>query len=701
MTTVGASTTNRFFLSHLSVKATGGATLNLTGASITEGIPVDTPVVLASDFGDEFCLNPFPAGTFSGKIVVCKGGINRIIKSFNILQGNAVGMLLANDTLLGLGTDNYFIPTVHLEVNDGQTLIDFVHAHSGVTATFTDGEAATVQGDVMAPFSSRGGPNQTLGVSKPDVTAPGVQILAGDTPLPATDEGGPQGELFQAIRGTSMSSPHVAGSGALIKALHPDWTPGQIKSALMTSATTKVVKEDGTTKADPFDMGAGRIDLRHAGDVGVTFDETGANYVTLADQLWNANYPSIYLPALPGQITLKRTAHDTVGKNHNYRLDTNAPNDLTVTVPSRLKVPKNGDGSLDITIDGRNVPLGGVRFASVVLKGDEADMHLPISIVRHQPSVTLDKGCSPLSIPHNGFTTCTITMTNTAFDMANVTLTDALPKALQLVPGSVSGATPSGNGLTFTGALAAVVPATVSVQTGESPAGGYLPLSLFGIPPVAGVGDETITNFTTPPFIYAGETYTSVGMVSDGYLVAGGGTGSDVQFINQTLPDPTPPNNVLAPFWTDLNPGFSGAMRVGELTDTSTGDSWMVFDWDAVPNFSNHQPNSFEVWIGVNGVQDISFAFGPVTGGEFGSLTVGAENRFGNRGANFFVNGTGTAPTDGAQVTVTSTPGGPGETKVVTFQAKAKQFGDFQNCAALTSQLFQGINLACANGSVH
>src|SRR5262249_8665092 len=190
-----------------------------------------------------------------------------------------------------------------------------------------------------------------------------------------------------------------------------------------------------------------------------------------------------------------------------------------------------------------------------------------------------------------------------------------------------------------------------SAQPGEARAGGYLPLSFFGIPPLTGVDDETITNIPTPSFVYAGETYTSVGMVSDGYLVVGGGTGSDVQFINQTLPDPTPPNNVLAPFWTDLNPGFSGGMFVGQLTDNSTGDSWIVFDWEEVPNFSDHQPNSFEVWIGVNGVQDISFALGPVSGGEPSGLTVGAENRFGNRGANFFVNGTGTTPIDGTQVT--------------------------------------------------
>ena len=90
----------------------------------------------------------------------------------------------------------------------------------------------------MASFSSRGGPGQTLGVSKPDITAPGVQILAGADATARRRRRRPQGELFQAIAGTSMSSPHIAGAGALLKALHPTWTPGQIKSALMTTADT-------------------------------------------------------------------------------------------------------------------------------------------------------------------------------------------------------------------------------------------------------------------------------------------------------------------------------------------------------------------------------------------------------------------------------------------------------------------------------
>jgi uncharacterized repeat protein (TIGR01451 family) len=703
VTTVAASHTNRFFLSEVTLQAGGGATLRLIGASITDGIAVATPVVQAKDFdpsADNLCAEEFPTGTFSGQIVVCEVGTppTRIEKGFNVLQGGASGMFIYNPTLQGIGTDNHHLPAVMLEVDRGQALLDFLESHSDVTATFTPGEAEKVKGDVMAAFSSRGGPGQTLGISKPDVTAPGVQIVAGHTPLAATVAGGPEGELFQAIRGTSMSSPHVAGAAALVVALHPDWTPGQVKSALMTSATTKVLKEDESTPANPFDFGAGRIDLRRAGGVGITFDVSAAEYVELEDELWNANYPSVYLPVMPGRLITTRVATNVLGKDVTYRLSAKSPRDLRITVPHKLKVPKSGEASFDITIDARNVPLGEVRHAAIFLEGRGHRLHLPVSLVRRQPPVTLEKSCEPLTFEEGQTTTCTITATNTAFDPAEVELTDKLPQELKLIKGSVTGATPTRNGLEFVGTLAPVVPSTVDIGEGPSPAGGYLPLSVFGIPPIAGVGDETITNFAVPAFEFASETYTSVGMVSNGYLVVGGGTGNDVQFVNQSLPNPTPPNNLLAPLWTDLNPGAGGAMRVGVLTD-GTSD-WIVFDWEAVPNFTDGEANSFQVWIGINGVQDITYAFGAVSDGDGGFLTVGAENRFGNRGGNFYFNGAGTAPAPDLQLAITSTPGGPGETKVVTFQAKGDDDGRFQNCAELTSPLFQGTNLACVDGRV-
>ena len=119
--------------------------------------------------------------------------------------------------------------------------------------------------------------------SSPTSPRPGVQILAGMTPQPTGRPlaGGPPGKLFQAIAGTSMSSPHSAGVSALVKAAHPDWTPAMIKSALMTSAVQDVLKEDGVTPADPFDAGAGSIRANRAVNPTLVFDETYADFVAV------------------------------------------------------------------------------------------------------------------------------------------------------------------------------------------------------------------------------------------------------------------------------------------------------------------------------------------------------------------------------------------------------------------------------------
>src|SRR2546428_4747165 len=88
----------------------------------------------------------------------------------------------------------------------------------------------------------------------------------------------------------------------------------------------------------------------------------------------------------------------------------------------------------------------------------------------------------------------------------------------------------------------------VSTPPGSSPAGSYLPLSAFSIPPIGGVDDDTITNFNVPTFSFAGETWSQLGVSSNGYLVISGGSGPDNSINNQNFPDPSRPNNVLAGF---------------------------------------------------------------------------------------------------------------------------------------------------------
>jgi subtilisin family serine protease len=709
VTSVAATTHDRAFVNKALVTAPGGASLTLDGTSLTPALGA-SPLVSAGDapYSDPYCVGPFPAGTFTGKVVICKrgAGIGRAQKGFNIRQAGAAGMILYNDapTVTDLETDNHYLPTSHIQFAAGQTLLSFLAAHPGAQASLTAGAPATAAGDVMASFSSRGGPDQSLGVSKPDVAAPGVQILAGHAPQHVDVAGGPPGELFQAIAGTSMSSPHVAGAAALLADLQPSWTPGQIKSALMTTADTDVVKEDGSTSATPFDRGSGRIDLTRAANPGLTIDESGADYLALQTNLWNANYPSVYVPAMPGAITVQRTVHSLLPTPSTWDLAIiGSPSDVKIKVPDKLLVAAGGDATFDISIEARDVPIGQARHATLRLSRPGTTLQIPISFVRRVQPVALSTDCAPASIPLKAQTTCTITAVNSTFSDAKVTITDQLPKELQLVPGSITGgATPTAKGLSFSGTLAASQPPSVAVGPGSSPAGGYLPLSLFGIPPIAGVTDDSITNFNVPSFLFGGEVYTRLGVASNGYVVVGGGTGADVSINNQSFPTLTRPNNVLAPFWTDLNPAAAGAVRIGTLTDGS--DTWIIVDWEGVREFSLPKLASFQIWIGVdsdaNPAADVSYAFGTIQGnGDGGFLSVGAENRFGNRGQNTYFNGSGTLPANGTQLRVTTTPGTV-TNMVITFKALGDKIGQWVNYAEMTSDAYQGKQIARAVGEV-
>jgi hypothetical protein len=253
--------------------------------------------------------------------------------------------------------------------------------------------------------------------------------------------------------------------------------------------------------------------------------------------------------------------------------------------------------------------------------------------------------------------------------------------------------------ITWSGTLVATTPPDIdiAIAPGSTPAGGYVPLSLFGIPPIAGVGDDTITNFNVPNFVYGGEVYNRIGVGSNGYIVIGGGTAADVTINNQKFPDTTRPNNVIAPYWTDLNPAAAGAVRIGTLTDGA--DTWIVVDWQGVPEFSTATKKaSFEIWIGVNSDahpgEDVTVAYGPITGGangDGGFLSVGAENRAGTRGGTIYFNGIGTLPADGTELKITGTPPAPGGNVQFTYDASANKRGSYSTTASMTSNVTPGI----------
>ena len=656
VTTVAASTQKRQFDSTLTLTA-GADAVTFAGASLTAGAGA-APIVLASDspYARVLCDTEAPAGSFTGKIVACqRGGNGRVDKGFNVSRGGAVGMVLYNPSLADVETDNHWLPTVHLA--DGTPFLAFMAGHSGVTARFTAGIKQQGPGDVMAAFSSRGPAGSFI---KPDITAPGVQILAGMTPTPGSPSGGPPGQLYQAIAGTSMSSPHVAGSAILLEALHAAWTPGQIRSALMTTASGDVVKEDGSTPADPFDVGSGRVSLGPAGNPGLTFDETAAPMAALtADSVGavHLNIPSVNAPVMPGRLTTVRTAVNVTNRTQTYAVHTTAPAQTSITVsPTVFTVGAGRAVRLTIRI-ASNAPAG-QHFGQVRLDPVASGLptlHLPVAFVPQHGVVGLTSNCAPGTIPMFGTSDCTVTATNNSFTTTTVDLATAT--SLNLPVTSVTGATRTGvfsvakTGVTLAGAQLGVP----SVAPGPSPAG-YISLAAFGFTPTA-IGDEQFLNFTVPAFRYNGATYTSIGINSNGYAVAGGGSSADSNCCNLTqIPDPARPNDVLAPYWTDLNGSGAPGISAGVLTN-GVGN-WAVFQWD-VNVFDTNQPKTFQLWIGLNGTQDLSFAYDPANlPGLPGAqpLLVGAENRSGTGGAQLPA---GTPPTQDLVITSTDpTPGG-------------------------------------------
>lgn len=283
----------------------------------TTGIENGTPVV-AMDYGDELCLNPFAEGTFtSDQIVICKRGENaRVSKAYNVMAGGAGGFILYNDLYnwegteqeLGLIDDTFPLPGLHVGRSTGESIISWINdggedhkmsISAGSVDVFQDDSAA----DILAGFSSLGPSTTFKHHMSPNISAPGVNILA-----PYADEHplNPDSALSQdwtVISGTSMASPHVAGAMALVRQANPDWTAAEVQSALqMTSQNTvrRNVEPDIAPEGLPATVhraGSGRIDVAAAVKAGLIMDETVENF-ELANPVEGGDVRQLNLPQL-------------------------------------------------------------------------------------------------------------------------------------------------------------------------------------------------------------------------------------------------------------------------------------------------------------------------------------------------------------------------------------------------------------------
>lgn len=292
ITTVGASTMDRDFPAVVNL----GTGKSITGVSLYKGrrnlfTKKQYPLVYTGSNSsnpdpNSLCLEgTLDPHTVAGKIVICDRGISpRVQKGQVVKDAGGVGLILTNTAANGeeLVADSHLLPAVAVGETTGKLIKRYALTKPNATATlgFLGTRLGIRPSPVVAAFSSRGPNFLSLEILKPDVVAPGVNILAawsgdmGPSSLP-TDH---RKVRFNILSGTSMSCPHVSGIAALLKARHPDWSPAAIRSALMTTAyvhdNTRNPLRDASTgqPSTPYDHGAGHINPLKALDPGLIYD---------------------------------------------------------------------------------------------------------------------------------------------------------------------------------------------------------------------------------------------------------------------------------------------------------------------------------------------------------------------------------------------------------------------------------------------
>ena len=371
--TAANSSHNRRFAN--SIGAFGGASnapATLQGQGYTIGYGPAT-IVYAGSYGNALCgvgdsegvdptgaSNPFAPGTFHGEIVVCdRGTYARVEKGYNVLHAGAGGYVLANTAEDGesVVSDDHFLAAVHLGYSEGAALKSWLHDSVGTHTGKIAGVSAAIDssfGDILEASSSRGPTGFGGGVLKPDITAPGTNILSAAR----------TGTGLALLTGTSMASPHIAGAAALLVAAHPSWTPAQIESALLgTALSGSVRKEDGVTLGSPLDAGAGRAQPADAARAGlylplsnVDIDAQNPAHGGKPEKL---NRTGIESENCFGQCSFTRTVADMSGGG-TWQVSVAATSGAHVTVtPNQFTLASGAAQALNIAVDVSDPTLPG------------------------------------------------------------------------------------------------------------------------------------------------------------------------------------------------------------------------------------------------------------------------------------------------------------------------------------------------------
>ncbi|XP_072968800.1 subtilisin-like serine-protease S [Typha angustifolia] len=420
MLTVTASSTDRDFASTIVL---GNGTYIMGESLNTFWMNTSVRTILASEanagyftpYQSSFCLDSSLNRTKAqGKILVCRHIDNfsesRVKKSSVVQKAGGIGMILIDET-----EDHVGIPFVIPAATVGKAMGDKVLAYVNKTrrARSIILPAKTILGSRSAPrvaaFSSRGPNSLTPEILKPDIAAPGLNILAAWSPAK-------ENMNFNILSGTSMSCPHVTGLVALVKAVYPSWSPSAIKSAVLTTATIldkkgKAIAADPQGRqANPFDYGAGFVDPTRFLNPGLIYDAQPEDYKSFLCAIGyddeslqlvtgdksictkptgaasDLNYPTITVPNIKKSYSVTRTVTNVGRPGSTYRAIVVQPTGINVTVVPEVLAFESYGQKKNFTVDFKVAahPTGYV-FGSLTWKGADTKVRSPL-VVRVQSS---------------------------------------------------------------------------------------------------------------------------------------------------------------------------------------------------------------------------------------------------------------------------------------------------------------------------
>ncbi|XP_030446914.1 CO(2)-response secreted protease-like isoform X1 [Syzygium oleosum] len=391
--TVSASTIDRNFESDVVLggnKVIKGEGINFSSLDTS---PV-YPLIYAKFAQDSEALesearncNPssMDAAKIEGKIVVCDNDDNEYSEKSKLEEVKdlgGVGLILVDDEQRSVASIYGAFPMTVVSSEDASEILSYMNSTSNPVATVlaTVAVANYKPAPSMAYFSSRGPSSITKNILKPDVTAPGVAILAAWIGNDTAGTPGKAAPSFNVLSGTSMACPHVSGLAATIKSRNPTWGPSAIRSAIMTTAIqTNNLRGPITTytgtAATPYDYGAGEVSTTRPLQPGLVYETDTRDYLNFlcyygyniaqirhiarnvsdgfscpqgssSDLISNINYPSIAISGLDGNQskTVVRTLTNVAGDDATiYMASIDAPEELNVkVVPSELEFETTG-----------------------------------------------------------------------------------------------------------------------------------------------------------------------------------------------------------------------------------------------------------------------------------------------------------------------------------------------------------------------